>query len=65
MSPRDERVPPWENVRDKEWEANRMATYAAMVEHMDRSEGVGDGLGAAQLEDEGEQCPEVAKQVGP
>jgi arylsulfatase A-like enzyme len=39
LSPRDPRVGPWENVRDKEWEANRMATYAAMVERMDRGVG--------------------------
>lgn len=35
LSPRDERVAPWENVKDKRWEANRMATFAAMVERMD------------------------------
>src|ERR1043166_3973833 len=39
LSPRDPRVPPWSQVRDKEWEANRMATYAAMVEHLDRGLG--------------------------
>ena len=39
LSPRDPRVPPWSNVRDKPWEANRMATYAAMVEHLDRGVG--------------------------
>jgi arylsulfatase len=39
LSPRDPRVPPWTEVRDKKWEANRMATYAAMVEHLD------DGVG--------------------
>ncbi|MGC3958365.1 MAG: arylsulfatase [Verrucomicrobiota bacterium] len=39
LSPRDERVSPWENVRDKEWEANRMATYAAMVDRMDQGIG--------------------------
>ncbi len=39
LSPRDPRVPDWSNVRDKEWEANRMATYAAMVEHLDRGVG--------------------------
>jgi arylsulfatase len=39
LSPRDPRVPPWNQVRDKEWEANRMATYAAMVEHLDRGVG--------------------------
>jgi arylsulfatase A-like enzyme len=44
LSPRDPRVPAWENVRDKKWEANRMATYAAMVEHLDS--GVGKILAA-------------------
>ncbi|MDB6111896.1 MAG: sulfatase [Pedosphaera sp.] len=39
LTPRDPRVPPWSEVRDKEWEANRMATYAAMVEHLDRGVG--------------------------
>ena len=39
MSPRDERVPTWENAPHKEWQANRMATYAAMVERMDRGIG--------------------------
>jgi arylsulfatase A-like enzyme len=44
LSPRDPRVPPWSEVRDKNWEANRMATYAAMIEHLDR--GVGKILNA-------------------
>jgi arylsulfatase len=44
LSPRDPRVPPWEDVVDKRWEANRMATYAAMVEHLDN--GVGHILDA-------------------
>ncbi|HSU52748.1 MAG TPA: arylsulfatase [Candidatus Dormibacteraeota bacterium] len=39
MSPRDPRVGPWSEVRDQQWEANRMATYAAMVEHLDRGVG--------------------------
>ena len=39
LSPRDPRVPAWTNVVDKAWQANRMATYAAMVEHLD------DGVG--------------------
>jgi arylsulfatase A-like enzyme len=39
LSPRDPRVHPWTEVKDKEWEANRMATYAAMVEHLDRGVG--------------------------
>jgi arylsulfatase len=39
LSPRDPRVPPWNEVKDKKWEANRMATYAAMIEHLDRGVG--------------------------
>lgn len=39
LSPRDPRVVPWAEVKDQAWEANRMATYAAMVEKMD--EGIG------------------------
>ena len=39
LSPRDPRVRPWTEVKDKEWEANRMATYAAMVEHLDTGVG--------------------------
>lgn len=39
LSPRDPRVPAWEKVADKEWQANRMATYAAMVEHLDTGVG--------------------------
>jgi len=39
LSPRDPRVPPWSEVKDKEWEANRMATFAAMVEHLDTGVG--------------------------
>ena len=44
MSARDPRVPAWRDAADKEWEANRMATYAAMVEHLDL--GVGQILQA-------------------
>lgn len=39
LSPRDERVPAWNSARDQEWEANRMATYAAMVDRMDQGIG--------------------------
>ncbi len=39
LSPRDPRVPAWTNVTDKEWQANRMATYAAMIEHLDTGVG--------------------------
>lgn len=44
LSPRDPRVPPWTKVKDKAWEANRMATFAAMVERLDT--GVGRILNA-------------------
>ena len=39
LSPRDPRVIPWTNVVNKEWQANRMATYAAMIEHLDNGVG--------------------------
>ena len=39
LSPRDPRVLPWESTPNHEWQANRMATYAAMVEHLDRGVG--------------------------
>ena len=37
---------PWEDAPEKEWQARRMAVYAAMVESMDR--GIGRILDAAQ-----------------
>lgn len=49
LSPRDPRVPPWEKVADKKWEANRMATYAAMIERMDQ----GIGRITARLKESG------------
>ena len=39
LTPRDSRVSAWSEIRDKEWEANRMATYAAMVERLDQGVG--------------------------
>jgi arylsulfatase len=35
LSPRDERVPAWESTPDQDWQARRMAVYAAQVEIMD------------------------------
>lgn len=35
LSPRDPGVIPWTNVVNREWQADKMATYAAMVEHLD------------------------------
>ncbi|MDR1011656.1 MAG: arylsulfatase [Opitutaceae bacterium] len=39
LSPRDPRANDWGNVREREWEANRMATHAAMIEIMDQGVG--------------------------
>lgn len=39
LSPRAPGEQPWEDTPDKEWQARRMETYAAMVERMDRGVG--------------------------
>jgi arylsulfatase len=39
ISPRDLGAPPWGDVREKDWEASRMAVYAAMIDRMDQSIG--------------------------
>lgn len=39
LSPRDVRVPAWSEVKNPDWEANRMATYAAMVDRLDQGVG--------------------------
>jgi len=39
LTPRDARVPAWTEAPDKEWQVERMAVYAAMVERMDRGVG--------------------------
>jgi len=39
ISPRDEQAPPWSDVKLKDWEDARMATYAAMVDRMDQNVG--------------------------
>ncbi|MEM7290370.1 MAG: arylsulfatase [Pseudomonadota bacterium] len=39
ISPRDAEVRPWETIRYKDWEAAKMAVYAAMVDRMDQSIG--------------------------
>lgn len=43
LTDRDPRVPAWDEVTDREWEAVRMAVYAAMIDRMDQ--GVGRILG--------------------
>lgn len=40
MSARDETVPPWQDVENTTWEAERMAVYAAMIDEMDQGIGV-------------------------
>ncbi len=39
ISPRDDQVPAWQDIRLGDWEASKMATYAAMVDRMDQSIG--------------------------
>lgn len=52
LSPRDPGVRAWEQVEHKTWQARRMATYAAMVEHLDRGVGrIFDELKRRNLEE--------------
>jgi arylsulfatase len=39
ISPRDPRVPPWEVAHYQDWEAQRMAVYAAQISSMDQGIG--------------------------
>jgi arylsulfatase len=39
ISPRDEEAPPWRDSRQQDWEASRMAVYAAMIDRMDQAIG--------------------------
>jgi arylsulfatase len=39
LSPRDSKVPAWADAPDKEWQASRMAVYAAMIDRMDQGIG--------------------------
>ncbi len=39
LPPRDPEVPAWAGVKNKEWEAQRMAVYAAMIDRMDQGIG--------------------------
>ena len=39
ISARDPDAPPWRDARHRDWEAQRMAVYAAMVDRMDQSIG--------------------------
>ncbi len=46
ISPRDEKAPSWVEAKYSDWEAQRMAVYAAMIDRMDQS--VGRVLSALQ-----------------
>jgi arylsulfatase len=39
LTPRDPAVPAWEDVADKEWQAQRMAVYAAQIDRLDQNIG--------------------------
>ena len=39
IAPRDEAVPAWGEVASRDWEASKMAAYAAMIDRMDQSIG--------------------------
>ncbi len=39
ITPRDSHAPPWEKVKEQDWEAARMAVYAAQVDRMDQGIG--------------------------
>lgn len=49
LTDRDPRVPAWEDVTDREWEAMRMAVYAAQLDRVDQ----GVGRVVAELERQG------------
>ena len=52
LSPRDPRVPAWQDAQNKEWEADRMAAYAGQVDSLDQSVGrVMDALRGAHVDD--------------
>lgn len=39
IAPRDPKVPAWNDAPDKEWEAERMAVYAAQIDRLDQNVG--------------------------
>ena len=72
LSPRDPRVPAWENAGDKEWEMRRMAVYAAMIDRLDQGigriidavekAGVADNTLIVFMSDNGGNSEEIAGQ---
>ena len=52
LSPRDSRVPAWQDAPNKEWEADRMAAFAGQVDSLDQSVGrIMDALCKAKADD--------------
>jgi len=39
ISPRDDKAQPWGTIEHKDWEAERMAVYAAMIDRLDQNVG--------------------------
>jgi arylsulfatase A-like enzyme len=39
LTPRDSNVPAWDDAKDKQWQASRMAVYAAQIDRMDQNVG--------------------------
>ena len=66
LTPRDARVPEWKDAPHKQWEAERMAVYAAQIDCMDRNigrvlevlsaEGVENNTLVMFLSDNGASC---------
>jgi len=46
ISPRDRSAPPWNEVKERDWEARRMVVYAAQVDRMDQ--GIGKIIAAVR-----------------
>jgi arylsulfatase len=51
LTPRDEQAPAWVDAADKDWQEQRMAVYAAMIDRMDQ----GVGRLMKQLQDSGQE----------
>ncbi|MDX2268252.1 MAG: arylsulfatase [Bryobacter sp.] len=46
LTPRDEKVPAWNDAPNKEWQQRRMEVYAAMIDRMDQN--IGKVMGALE-----------------
>lgn len=73
LAPRGDMIPAWADTPDKEWQIERMATYAAMIERLDQ--GIGRMIASLKqanafdntlicfLSDNGGCAEELAKQI--